>query len=225
MAHTQQANRISGAAQSQPRKFWMRWRVRLGYPVALIYWLLALSGQRDSRSRIRRRLLFLDRRPVGELVLWNFLLRRDAQRGRRSPRPLWRRFQRLRLPRTAFLSESLRERKISISGELGDEQRSQRRIFLGPIPPQSRISSPVRRHRSNGNGVPANVHSRPLRILSGMRMSRGKKPRSSGPSRSTLDRDDLRPLNLRRESDIAASESDRRAATNSDCGHAWEEAP
>ena len=41
MAHTQQANRISAATQSQPRKFWMRWRVRLGYPVAIIYWLLA----------------------------------------------------------------------------------------------------------------------------------------------------------------------------------------
>jgi protein-S-isoprenylcysteine O-methyltransferase Ste14 len=27
--------------QPQTRKFWMRWRVRLGYPVAVIYWLLA----------------------------------------------------------------------------------------------------------------------------------------------------------------------------------------
>jgi protein-S-isoprenylcysteine O-methyltransferase Ste14 len=26
---------------SQPRRFWMRWRVRVGYPVALIYWALA----------------------------------------------------------------------------------------------------------------------------------------------------------------------------------------
>jgi hypothetical protein len=26
---------------SQPRKFWMRWRVRVGYPVAALYWLLA----------------------------------------------------------------------------------------------------------------------------------------------------------------------------------------
>jgi len=25
----------------QPRKFWARWRVRVGYPVAAIYWLLA----------------------------------------------------------------------------------------------------------------------------------------------------------------------------------------
>lgn len=26
---------------SEPRKFWMRWRVSIGYPVAVIYWLLA----------------------------------------------------------------------------------------------------------------------------------------------------------------------------------------
>jgi uncharacterized membrane protein len=26
---------------SEPRKFWMRWRVRVGYPVASFYWLLA----------------------------------------------------------------------------------------------------------------------------------------------------------------------------------------
>ena len=26
---------------SEPRKFWMRWRVRVGYPVAVLYWLLA----------------------------------------------------------------------------------------------------------------------------------------------------------------------------------------
>ena len=26
---------------SEPRKFWMRWRVRIGYPVAVLYWLLA----------------------------------------------------------------------------------------------------------------------------------------------------------------------------------------
>lgn len=31
----------------QPRKFWARWRVRLGYPIALIYWLLAVP---DSDS-------------------------------------------------------------------------------------------------------------------------------------------------------------------------------
>jgi protein-S-isoprenylcysteine O-methyltransferase Ste14 len=32
---------------SQPRKFWMRWRVRLGYPVAVIYWLLARPTPRS----------------------------------------------------------------------------------------------------------------------------------------------------------------------------------
>jgi protein-S-isoprenylcysteine O-methyltransferase Ste14 len=32
---------------SEPRKFWMRWRVRLGYPVAIIYWLLAQPTQRS----------------------------------------------------------------------------------------------------------------------------------------------------------------------------------
>ena len=47
MAHTQQANRISAATQSQPRKFWMRWRVRFGYPVAIIYWLLATPTSRS----------------------------------------------------------------------------------------------------------------------------------------------------------------------------------
>jgi protein-S-isoprenylcysteine O-methyltransferase Ste14 len=47
MAHTQQANRISAATQSQPRKFWMRWRVRLGYPVAIVYWLLATPTWRS----------------------------------------------------------------------------------------------------------------------------------------------------------------------------------
>ncbi|MGA3292635.1 MAG: isoprenylcysteine carboxylmethyltransferase family protein [Candidatus Acidiferrales bacterium] len=26
---------------SEPRKFWMRWRVRVGYPVAAVFWLLA----------------------------------------------------------------------------------------------------------------------------------------------------------------------------------------
>jgi protein-S-isoprenylcysteine O-methyltransferase Ste14 len=47
MVHIQQANRISAATQSQPRKFWMRWRVRLGYPVAIIYWLLATPTWRS----------------------------------------------------------------------------------------------------------------------------------------------------------------------------------
>jgi protein-S-isoprenylcysteine O-methyltransferase Ste14 len=47
MAHTQQASRIAAATQSQPRKFWMRWRVRLGYPVAIIYWLFATPTWRS----------------------------------------------------------------------------------------------------------------------------------------------------------------------------------
>jgi protein-S-isoprenylcysteine O-methyltransferase Ste14 len=47
MAHTHQADRLSAATQSQPRKFWMRWRVRLGYPVAIIYWLLATPTWRS----------------------------------------------------------------------------------------------------------------------------------------------------------------------------------
>ena len=32
---------MTNQALNQPRKFWMRWRVRLGYPVALVYLLLA----------------------------------------------------------------------------------------------------------------------------------------------------------------------------------------
>jgi protein-S-isoprenylcysteine O-methyltransferase Ste14 len=32
---------------SRPRKFWMRWRVRLGYPVAAIYWVLARPTARS----------------------------------------------------------------------------------------------------------------------------------------------------------------------------------
>jgi protein-S-isoprenylcysteine O-methyltransferase Ste14 len=32
----------SEAVLVQPRKFWARWRVRVGYPVAAIYWLLAV---------------------------------------------------------------------------------------------------------------------------------------------------------------------------------------
>jgi protein-S-isoprenylcysteine O-methyltransferase Ste14 len=47
MAQTHQANRITASAQAQPRKFWMRWRVRLGYPVAVIYWLLATPTWRS----------------------------------------------------------------------------------------------------------------------------------------------------------------------------------
>jgi protein-S-isoprenylcysteine O-methyltransferase Ste14 len=42
-ASQQSASAPAPAAINQPqqRKFWMRWRVRLGYPVAVIYWLLA----------------------------------------------------------------------------------------------------------------------------------------------------------------------------------------
>ena len=32
---------------SQPRKFWMRWRVRTGYPIAVVYWLLAAPTPRS----------------------------------------------------------------------------------------------------------------------------------------------------------------------------------
>ncbi|HEY0702363.1 MAG TPA: isoprenylcysteine carboxylmethyltransferase family protein [Candidatus Acidoferrales bacterium] len=32
---------MTGTVLNQPRKFWMRWRVRLGYPVAVLYLLLA----------------------------------------------------------------------------------------------------------------------------------------------------------------------------------------
>jgi protein-S-isoprenylcysteine O-methyltransferase Ste14 len=32
---------------SRPRSFWMRWRVRLGYPLALIFWVLAAPTARS----------------------------------------------------------------------------------------------------------------------------------------------------------------------------------
>jgi protein-S-isoprenylcysteine O-methyltransferase Ste14 len=32
---------------TQQRNFWMRWRVRIGYPVAVIYWLLAAPSPRS----------------------------------------------------------------------------------------------------------------------------------------------------------------------------------
>ncbi len=32
---------------SEPRKFWMRWRVRVGYPVAVLYWVLAAPTGRS----------------------------------------------------------------------------------------------------------------------------------------------------------------------------------
>jgi protein-S-isoprenylcysteine O-methyltransferase Ste14 len=47
MPQAQQADRVTTASASQPRKFWMRWRVRLGYPVAIIYWLLATPTWRS----------------------------------------------------------------------------------------------------------------------------------------------------------------------------------
>jgi protein-S-isoprenylcysteine O-methyltransferase Ste14 len=47
MAQTQQADRVATANQSQPRKFWMRRRVRLGYPVAVVYWLFAAPTWRS----------------------------------------------------------------------------------------------------------------------------------------------------------------------------------
>ena len=47
MAQTQQADRVATANQSQPRKFWMRWRVRLGYPMAIVYWLFAAPTWRS----------------------------------------------------------------------------------------------------------------------------------------------------------------------------------
>jgi protein-S-isoprenylcysteine O-methyltransferase Ste14 len=47
MPQTQQAERITSANGSQPRTFWMCWRVRLGYPVAIIYWLLATPTSRS----------------------------------------------------------------------------------------------------------------------------------------------------------------------------------
>ena len=47
MTQTQQAEHIASANESQQRKFWMRWRVRLGYPMAIIYWLLATPTWRS----------------------------------------------------------------------------------------------------------------------------------------------------------------------------------
>jgi len=44
---TQPANQIVEAQAAQTRKFWMRWRVRLGYPVALLYWFLAAPTWRS----------------------------------------------------------------------------------------------------------------------------------------------------------------------------------
>jgi protein-S-isoprenylcysteine O-methyltransferase Ste14 len=47
MTQTEQADRVTTANDSQPRKFWMRWRVRLGYPVAIVYWLFAAPTWRS----------------------------------------------------------------------------------------------------------------------------------------------------------------------------------
>ena len=47
MTQTQQADRVATANESQPRKFCMRWRVRLGYPVAIVYWLFAAPTWRS----------------------------------------------------------------------------------------------------------------------------------------------------------------------------------
>lgn len=48
MAQTHQAKQMSAPVevQPQPRGFWMRWRVRLGYPVAILYWMLATPTPR-----------------------------------------------------------------------------------------------------------------------------------------------------------------------------------
>jgi protein-S-isoprenylcysteine O-methyltransferase Ste14 len=47
MPQTEQADRVAMAKAVQPRKFWMRWRVRLGYPVAILYWLFATPTWRS----------------------------------------------------------------------------------------------------------------------------------------------------------------------------------
>jgi protein-S-isoprenylcysteine O-methyltransferase Ste14 len=47
MPQTEQADRVTTANAVQPRKFWMRWRVRLGYPVAIFYWLFATPTWRS----------------------------------------------------------------------------------------------------------------------------------------------------------------------------------
>jgi protein-S-isoprenylcysteine O-methyltransferase Ste14 len=47
MPQTEQADRVTSAIAAQPRKFWMRWRVRLGYPVAILYWLFATPTWRS----------------------------------------------------------------------------------------------------------------------------------------------------------------------------------
>ncbi|MGH9747327.1 MAG: methyltransferase family protein [Candidatus Acidiferrales bacterium] len=41
MVPAQKTSPDAAAIPAQPRKFWMRWRVRLGYPVAILYWVFA----------------------------------------------------------------------------------------------------------------------------------------------------------------------------------------
>lgn len=36
-----------GERVSEPRKFWMRWRVRAGYPVAVLFWIFARPSYRS----------------------------------------------------------------------------------------------------------------------------------------------------------------------------------
>jgi protein-S-isoprenylcysteine O-methyltransferase Ste14 len=47
MPQIEQADRVTTANAVQPRKFWMRWRVRLGYPVAILYWVFATPTWRS----------------------------------------------------------------------------------------------------------------------------------------------------------------------------------
>jgi protein-S-isoprenylcysteine O-methyltransferase Ste14 len=47
MPQTEQIGRVTMANAVQPRKFWMRWRVRLGYPVAILYWVFATPTWRS----------------------------------------------------------------------------------------------------------------------------------------------------------------------------------
>jgi protein-S-isoprenylcysteine O-methyltransferase Ste14 len=47
MPQTEEIGRVTIANGVQPRKFWMRWRVRLGYPVAILYWLFAAPTWRS----------------------------------------------------------------------------------------------------------------------------------------------------------------------------------
>ena len=93
------------------------------------------------------------------------------------------RLQRLRCARAAFFPDPSRAENPSL--RRGRQRTSKLTvIFLGTIPPQSRISSPVRGHRSHGDGLPANVHSRALWILSDPRWVLGVTGQLSQPERS-----------------------------------------